>query len=234
LDALQLLRANLELSQTGTSGPTILVTSAAIGDGKTTVAAHLGASLALARKEVICVDADLRRPALHRYFGLDPAAAGLTELLAGEIDVDEALRPVRLVDPRLDENSRVAARSSISDSAAAMSNPLSSSGNLHVVTAGRADPNPDALLTPDRVAELVALLRSKAPYVIFDAAPLQLADSFPLVLSSDTVLAIVRLGRTTREEAEEVRSLLDGLGARNVSIVLTDAPRDDGYGYRYG
>src|SRR6266508_4043514 len=63
LEALNLLRANLEFSPTGVAGPTILVTSALSGEGKTTVAANLGSVLAMGGHTVICVEADLRRPA---------------------------------------------------------------------------------------------------------------------------------------------------------------------------
>jgi len=62
-DALQLLRANLQL-RPGGMGPALLVTSAIDHEGKTTVVANLGMALALAGQDVICVDSDFRRPNL--------------------------------------------------------------------------------------------------------------------------------------------------------------------------
>jgi polysaccharide biosynthesis transport protein len=235
-DVLQWLRANLELAKAGPNAPTILVTSASAGDGKSTVAAHLAASLALARKRVICVDADLRRPALHRYFGLEEGSTGLTDVLRGDTDLEDALHHVRLLAPSFHGNSdRRPDRRPILESTANQPRTAANDGSLHVLTAGGITPSPDTLLTPDAVAELVTQLRAKAEFVIFDTAPLlRSADTFPLVLRSDNVLAVARLGRTTREEAEAVRSTLDALGAQNVLIVLTDASERDGYGYGYG
>jgi succinoglycan biosynthesis transport protein ExoP len=58
----------------------ILVTSAHPGEGKSTVVANLGRSLAQAGRRTLLVDADLRRPVLHRFFGLEDRP-GLTDLL---------------------------------------------------------------------------------------------------------------------------------------------------------
>jgi capsular exopolysaccharide synthesis family protein len=57
-----------------------MVTSAGIGDGKSTTAANLATSLAQADNTVILVAADLRRPSLHQYFGID-AEDGLAQAL---------------------------------------------------------------------------------------------------------------------------------------------------------
>jgi polysaccharide biosynthesis transport protein len=57
-----------------------MVTSAGIGDGKSTTAANLATSLAQADNTVILVAADLRRPSLHEYFGVD-AQDGLAQAL---------------------------------------------------------------------------------------------------------------------------------------------------------
>ncbi len=63
----------------------MLVTSPEAGDGKTTVAANLGASLAHAGNRVVLVAGDLRRPALSEIFGLD-GEAGLTAALRNGVD----------------------------------------------------------------------------------------------------------------------------------------------------
>jgi capsular exopolysaccharide synthesis family protein len=66
---------------------TILVTSAHPGDGKSTVVANLGHSLVQAGRRTLLVDADLRRPVLHRFFGLTNER-GLADLLRAEAEVD--------------------------------------------------------------------------------------------------------------------------------------------------
>lgn len=70
----------------------IQITSALSGDGKSTFAANLGASLANANKRVVLVDADLRRPTQSRLFGID-SDLGLTSVLNGDCSLADAVVP---------------------------------------------------------------------------------------------------------------------------------------------
>lgn len=79
---------------------TLIVCSPTAGEGKTTTAANLAVTLADANKRVILVSADLRKPRLHRFFGLSNDV-GLSNCLIGEVKPWEALQ-----DPRV-ENLRV-------------------------------------------------------------------------------------------------------------------------------
>ena len=94
IEALRLLRANLLFSEAGIRGRTVAVTSGLPGEGKTTVVANLGVLLALAGHNVICVDADLRRPKLHEHLNLSPDGAGLGDVTEGRVSVTDALREV--------------------------------------------------------------------------------------------------------------------------------------------
>ena len=69
-----------------------LVTSAAEQEGKTTVASQLAASLARSGRRTLLVDCDLRHPGAHLVFGL-ANEYGFSELLRGEVHVDDAIRP---------------------------------------------------------------------------------------------------------------------------------------------
>jgi capsular exopolysaccharide synthesis family protein len=70
----------------------IMVSSATAGEGKTTLAGHLAISLAAgADRRTLLIDFDLRRPALHRIFGLE-AGPGVGEVLRGELSVQDALQ----------------------------------------------------------------------------------------------------------------------------------------------
>jgi protein-tyrosine kinase len=80
----KLLRAQVMFVKDRKRPRTIMVTSAMPGDGKTFVAANLAASIALGIDEyVLLVDCDLRRPDIHKMFGLS-SSNGLHEHLTGE------------------------------------------------------------------------------------------------------------------------------------------------------
>ena len=79
-EAYRVLRTNVQFSTIDSPGQTLLVTSANPGEGKSTTAANLALVMAQAGKKVVLVDSDLRRPSLHRIFGLSNEQ-GLTNLL---------------------------------------------------------------------------------------------------------------------------------------------------------
>jgi capsular exopolysaccharide synthesis family protein len=73
----------------------LLVTSAESGEGKTSLSAHLAASLARVGFRTLLIDADLRNPSLHRLLDL-PLTAGLSELLREQASTEEAVRQTQL------------------------------------------------------------------------------------------------------------------------------------------
>lgn len=70
----------------------VLVTSAAAGEGKSTLAAQLAASLSRAWRKTLLIDGDLRHPTLHQRLGA-PLEPGLCEALRGENEVEEIIQP---------------------------------------------------------------------------------------------------------------------------------------------
>ena len=71
----------------------ILFTSANPGDGKTTVSVNTAITFAQAEMKVVIVDADLRKPTTHKYFGIS-SKTGLSNILSGQCSVEEALQAV--------------------------------------------------------------------------------------------------------------------------------------------
>lgn len=93
------LRTSLEYSSVDKKLKTIVVTSSNPGEGKSTVSTNLAFVLAQGGKKVIVVDADLRKPTIHKKFRLDNTE-GLTDLLIGK-------RNIKQVSKSMDQNINV-------------------------------------------------------------------------------------------------------------------------------
>ena len=90
-EAFRSLRTALAFSNGATSGRVIVVTSSQPLEGKTTTATNLAIALALGGEKVLLVDADLRRPNLHKTLGIDNPI-GLSHLLTGQASPRDAVR----------------------------------------------------------------------------------------------------------------------------------------------
>ncbi len=80
------LRASIMLSSSDSPPKTILVTSMAPEDGKTTIASNLAMAIAGSGNKVLLIDCDLRRPMLHKIFGLDNTK-GMSTFITGTSDI---------------------------------------------------------------------------------------------------------------------------------------------------
>lgn len=87
----KVLRTNLLFPQSGKRTRKILVTSALPSEGKSFVSSNLAVSIAQGIEEyVLLIDGDVRRPAIHNYFGFGQVA-GLTEYLSAGVDIEKVL-----------------------------------------------------------------------------------------------------------------------------------------------
>ncbi len=86
------IRTNLQFAHVSHKSKAILVTSSLPGEGKTTTATNLAIAIAQGGQSVVLVDADLRRPRMDGYLGLE-RNAGLTTALIGRADVEDLLQP---------------------------------------------------------------------------------------------------------------------------------------------
>ncbi|MEI8258906.1 MAG: polysaccharide biosynthesis tyrosine autokinase, partial [Deltaproteobacteria bacterium] len=89
-EAMRAIRTNLLFMSPDEPFQTLMVTSADAREGKTTMAMCLAITLAQSGKKVLIVDADLRRPRVHRALGLN-TPVGLTSVLVNEATLDEAM-----------------------------------------------------------------------------------------------------------------------------------------------
>jgi non-specific protein-tyrosine kinase len=89
-EAMRVVRTNLQFVNVDNPPQRILVTSSVQGEGKTTTVVNLAVTMALAGKRVVVIDADLRKPRVAEYLGID-GTIGLTNLLAGQNELSDVL-----------------------------------------------------------------------------------------------------------------------------------------------
>lgn len=94
-EAYRTIRTNLQFLNLDQDKKSILVTSAAPGEGKSTTTANLGVSMAMGGVKTLLVDADLRKPTLHKLFNL-PNTAGLSSVLADQAPLAKGIHPTQI------------------------------------------------------------------------------------------------------------------------------------------
>lgn len=202
-EAYDVLQASLRpLGATDNAQRVLLVTSATHGEGKTTVAASLGRSLARAGQKVLVISGDLRSPTLHEHFGLSPAH-GLSDCLKiADRDAQQ-----------LDDEIKDMVRAAPGDL------------NLDVLVAGQASADPSSLLSGTGLSlVLEAIRRLDYSYVLIDSPPiLGLSDTQFLARQADDVLLVARLDRVSPDNAEDVSELFGRLRLTPIGVVVVGA-----------
>ena len=203
LDSYRMLGASLStarLDGAGMRGRTVLVTGPSPGDGKTTSAINLAASLAGAGKRVILIEGDSRRPSISRALGIE-AEHGVTSVATGRALLEDALVPADELAPKLQLLLR-------QPSEAQMSELLS---RLSVDT---------LLLQAERLSD----------WVVFDSPPLNhVPDTLPMAKRVDDVVLVVRLGNTRLGELDELAELLAQQGIVPAGFVVVGGVQRSGY-----
>ncbi len=207
-EMIRALRTNIFLVAGDRPLRTLLVTSPDIQAGKTFTVARLGLAMANSGKQVILVDSDLRRPALHEQFDL-PNLEGLSDVL---------------VNPE-----------SMLGNLSALLQP-SGHPNLAVLTAGKPPIDPSLLLTMPRLKELLQALEGLADVVVIDSPPVMVGpDSTLLAMASDGAVLVVSSGRSTRSALTTAKEQLTEHGDVTLLGVVFNrvTPSSNGY-YYYG
>ncbi len=213
----------------GVGHSSLLVTSAVPSEGKTTVVRNLAFACAEVGQSVVIVDCDLRRPGVARILSL-PEAPGLSDVLEGEIDLDDALQTVHL--------NQVFEKSSSKNGH--VPEPIEPKGPaIHVLTAGSTKPHIPALLAGGRLPAVLEALRRDHDMVIVDTPPvLPVSDALGIMGQVSGVLIVSRVGITTAEDAESAVRLISQVdGARLLGVIANcSKPRGAyaGYSYSYG
>jgi Mrp family chromosome partitioning ATPase/capsular polysaccharide biosynthesis protein len=233
-DAFRRLRMNLEFAAIGKPSQVTMVTSAMPQEGKSTTIANLAVAMALAGKTVALVDLDLHRPTLSRFFRVvGPQREGLSGVVLGLTDLEDALVPVPLETQVTDLSPRVDA----SQNGHGRRNPA---GSLYLLPPGPLPPDPGEFVGLEGVRHVIAGLRERVDVVLIDAPPvLAVGDGLTIAGFSDAVIVVVRSELARRPIQGELAATLARLPVVKLGYVLLgeqgfDGPLQYGYAYGYG
>jgi Mrp family chromosome partitioning ATPase len=218
-EAFRSLRTNLRYLTLDSDLRTILITSAASRQGKTTVAIHLAQAFADGGAKVLLVEGDLRRPTLRRRLKLGAS----TTLVGAVIDRVPLRNAVTLPLPQ--DATRYTAD--------AQETTPRRPGAVDVLPAGEAPTNPVQVLESRAFSELIDEARSRYDLVIIDGPPvLGLGDFAPLSRLADGAVFVARLDSTTTAQASALSQQVRLVGA-NVLGLVVNGTRGAGPDYLY-
>lgn len=198
------LRTSVLLTSIGAPPKTILVTSALPQEGKSTTSINCAIVLAQKESRVLLIDADLRRPSIHKTLGLGPKM-GLSDVLTGNATLQQVIM-----------RSPVSPSLFILPAGTPPPNPaeLLSSSNMRDI--------------------LAALREQYDHIVIDTPPTLSVTDAIVLSPSADAVILVIRSGQTTKQALRRSRELLMRVNARIAGVLLNAVDlRSPDYYYYY-
>ena len=207
-EAYRSVTLSILLTDTNRKARTYVISSPNDGEGKTTVVSNLGVALTKSRLRVVLIDGDLRKPKLHKAFGVS-AETGLRNILRGEIDLEHA---------------------PVSDFCQPTSLP-----NLWIIPAGSGREDSVELLHSPRVTTTLARLARDFDVILVDSPPmLHMADARILAGHANGAILVFRAGVTGLRQAESARDLFDKDGVRLIGTILNDFdPAREGWSEYY-
>ncbi|MBN1788507.1 MAG: polysaccharide biosynthesis tyrosine autokinase [Sedimentisphaerales bacterium] len=182
---------------------TILVTSPAPSDGKTTMVSNLAISMAQAGQKTLIIDADFRKPMQHNVFGFtNETENGLSSVLTGQVSLEQAIRECP-------------------------------TDGLYLLTSGPDVPNPSELLNSEAFENLLKELTHHYDRIVVDSPPVtSVADSQILAAICDVTILVLRAEISTRKASEHAKEALVSVGAHVLGVVVNDvSPKHSRYGY---
>jgi receptor protein-tyrosine kinase len=201
------LASILSTSHNGDHPHILAVTSSRPMEGKTTVVSNLGIALAEIGNKVLLIDADLRRPRLHKVFD-QINSWGLSDVLREKNAIEEL--PLEVLVKK------------------------TAVPRLYLLPSGTSTDNIFGLLCSARMARLLPRFREEFDYVLVDAPPcLEFADARIIARYAEKLLLVVRADYTEKKTAQAAvqRLLLDGIPVMGVIFNYWDPTHTDLYGY---
>jgi tyrosine-protein kinase Etk/Wzc len=204
-EAMRGLRTSLHFARLEAKNNVLMISSPSPGAGKSFVASNLAVVMAQAGQRVLLIDADMRKGLLHRMFGMRPDN-GLSELIAGQAQISDVLRPVEGV------------------------------GQLMFMPRGKIPPNPSELLMHTNFSSLLDTLRPRYDLIIVDTPPvLAVTDAAVIGHHAGTSLLVVRFGINQIREIALTKQRLEqnGVMIKGAIFNLVEKRAAGYYAYAY-
>lgn len=215
-EAYRVLRSNLLVALDDAAQQTVIVTSAAEGEGKTATCAGLARSLAGAGHRVVVIDLDLRHPDIHRWLG-GHNEVGVSNVLLDGHKLEGCLQLIVVG-----------------------AGPRGADRSLYLLAAGTPVENPAELLGSQRVRQMLDVLCQQADVVLIDTPPiLPVADTLVIGRIVGGAVLVVEARRTPVPTVRRAKDALIRNQTRLYGVVVNKLDRayaeyGYGYGYEYG
>jgi len=216
-EAFRTLRSNLEFMSLDRQGKSFLVTSSFVQEGKTFNAVNLALSIAQTGRRVLLIEADLRRPVIHKSFGLE-RTPGLTDCVLGNYpweDCVNTITDVMLGDFELEEILRTPGLD-----------------NLNIIVGGTKPPNPAEILRSKRFGEILQKAYQEYDIIILDSPPiLPVVDATEIGPHVDGVILVYTVGKIARGVLKRAKTTLDNINANVWGVILNNVKPEAGPDY---
>ncbi|MBF0196706.1 MAG: polysaccharide biosynthesis tyrosine autokinase [Planctomycetes bacterium] len=201
-------------------GQALLIVSSKPGEGKSTFITNLAVALCRGGEKVVLIDSDMRKPSLHRFFGVDNSV-GFSNYLEDSFsddveDTDEA------------KIARIVHHTDVE--------------GLFVIPSGPIPSNPVGLLKGENVERLLNHLKTYIGVILIDTPPLAMIDAGVLATKVNAVVTVMDAGKVTKKEALAGKHLIENVGGNSIGVILNKVTLEgeeyyyyfEGYSYYYG
>jgi capsular exopolysaccharide synthesis family protein len=216
-EAYRIAKLNLGTVMRANRAKAVMFVSAADSEGTSRTVANMAVALARSGSHVVLIDANMRRPAIDRFFGLDDRT-GLSDILSGHGDLADALTIVDVGGEQPDD--------------AGTNGRAATGGLLEVLPAGPPPADAADLLESRTMSELLGELRGRADIVLIDAPPmLPVTDAMMLGSKVDGVIVVARARLASRPHMVALARALDACAAPTLGFLFTGVSVSEGDEY---